>query len=115
VEYKRGILRHEESFAVQLCAQALCLEEMLQVPVPAGALFYGLSRRRQDVTFDEALRGETEAAARRLHTLIENGKTPPATYAKKCESCSLKLLCLPKTVGRGKSAREYLEGMVFGV
>lgn len=108
VEYKRGRIRHEKGFEVQLCAQALCLEEMLNCPVPEGALFYGKNRRRQVVSFDEQLRRETEEAAARLHALIRSGRTPPARYAKKCESCSLINLCMPKVTGVRKNVGRYL-------
>jgi CRISPR-associated exonuclease Cas4 len=96
VEYKRGHLRHEHSFDVQLCAYALCLEEMLNVKVPEGALFYGKTKRRLGVYFDEALRQKTEDTARRLHELIESGITPKAEYSSKCKKCSLVEMCLPK-------------------
>ncbi len=109
VEYKRGVLRHELSFEVQLCAQALCLEEMLNVAVPCGAMFYGLSRRRFDVTFDDTLRARTEQAAQRAHSLVEAGITPPAVYDERCDKCSLKELCLPKETGGGRSVARYLE------
>ena len=108
VEYKRGVLRQELSFEVQLCAQALCLEEMLNVAVPCGALFYGLSRRRFDVVFDDALRVRTEQAAKRVHELVAAGVTPPAVYDQKCEKCSLKELCLPKETGGGRSVEQYM-------
>jgi CRISPR-associated exonuclease Cas4 len=75
---------------VQLCAQAICLEEMLNVAIPEGALFYGRTRRREDVVFDEKLRLETEDTAKKVHELIESGMTPKAEYSKKCK----KLLCL---------------------
>jgi CRISPR-associated exonuclease Cas4 len=103
VEYKRGRLRREEGYQVQLCAQALCLEEMLRVTVPVGAVFYGQPRRRLEVTFSEELRTQTESAAARLHELSRAGKTPPARYEKKCDSCSLLTLCMPKTTGGHKS------------
>jgi CRISPR-associated exonuclease Cas4 len=108
VDYKRGRIRHEVGFEVQLCAQALCLEEVLGCPVPEGALFYGKNRRRQVVRFDHQLRGETGEAATRLHELVRSGKTPPARYEKKCESCSLLNICLPKAAGAGKSVGRYL-------
>ena len=108
VEYKRGILRHEESFEVQLCAQALCLEEMLHSSISAGALFYGKSQRRFDVKFDTQLRSKTETAAAQLHQLIREGKTPPAVYEKKCEKCSLLSFCMPKATEGRKSAKKYL-------
>lgn len=108
VEYKRGKPKAANWDQVQLCAQALCLEEMLQCAVPEGALFYGKNRRRQVVRFDETLRRETEEAAGRLHALIRSGITPPARYARKCESCSLMNLCMPKVAGSGKSVARYL-------
>jgi CRISPR-associated exonuclease Cas4 len=112
VEYKRGRLKHERSFEVQLCAQALCLEEMLNAQIASGALFYGKSMRRRDVEFTYELRHETEVAARRMHDLIALGRTPPPTYAKRCESCSLIDECLPKTIAKHKSVKRYLSGVM---
>ena len=112
VEYKRGRLRREEGYEVQLCAQALCLEEMLGGAVPAGAVFYGAPRRRLEIIFTEELRGQTETAAARLHAIIGAGKTPVARYEKKCESCSLLSLCMPKTTGGGKSIDRYLSTVI---
>ena len=112
VEYKRGRKRHEKSFEVQLCAQALCLEEMLDVPVPAGAIYYGKSGRRMEVSFDDALRTETRKAAGLLHRIIAARKTPPAHYEKKCESCSLLEVCMPRATGTGRSALRYLREIV---
>jgi CRISPR-associated exonuclease Cas4 len=109
VEYKRGIIRHEVSFAVQLCAQAMCLEQMLSCCISSGALFYGLSRRRVDVEFTDELRNQTRQSACKLHALIRAGKTPPAIADKKCKRCSLFDQCQPGTVGSGKSAKAYLD------
>jgi CRISPR-associated exonuclease Cas4 len=109
VEYKRGKPKHGDCDAVQLCAQAICLEEMLSVPVPEGALFYGQPRRRQGVTFDLALRVETERLALRAHEIIGAGVTPEPLLGKHCKSCSLERLCLPKLKSGGAVAR-YLEG-----
>lgn len=100
VEHKRGHAKTNRCDEVQVCAQALCLEEMLGVPVPEGALFYGEPRRRTLVAFDETLRAETEETARRLHALFAAGRTPPAVYDKaKCERCSLLDVCKPKAGG----------------
>jgi CRISPR-associated exonuclease Cas4 len=99
---------------VQLCAQAICLEEMLHVAIPDGALFYGKTRRRLEVAFDEALRGATRDAARRLHELVASGRTPDPVYAAKCERCSFIGLCMPRTTGRQKSALDYLQKIVKG-
>ena len=108
VDYKRGRLRHEEGFEVQLCAQALCLEEMMGVVVPEGAVYYGKPRRRLVVAFDEALRTMTREAARRLHGLIDSGRTPQARYEKKCDSCSLFSLCMPKVTGARRTVQRYM-------
>jgi len=109
VEYKRGKPKANDCDKVQLCAQAICLEEMLSVDIPAGAFFYGQTRRRLDVAFDEALRRETEETARRAHELITSGRTPPPVYEKRCESCSLMTDCLPRTIQKRRSVKNYLE------
>jgi len=96
VEYKRGQPKKDDSDRVQLCAQALCLEEMLQVEITHGYLFYGKKQHRHDVPFDDELRDVTAHTIRDLHTLFESGRTPPATYEPKCNNCSLYDLCLPK-------------------
>ncbi len=108
VEYKRGRPKREAWDEVQLCAQALCLEEMLGAAVPEGALFYGQNRRRRGVTFDAGLREQTEALTARLHELTRLGRTPAAAYEKKCDRCSLFTLCQPKTAAAGKSAARYV-------
>lgn len=105
VEYKRGKPKIDDCDKVQLCAQAICLEEMLNVEIPEGALFYGQTHHRHDVTFDKDLRTETEEAAKKVHELIESGITPKAEYSKKCEKCSLLEICLPKV---SKKASNYL-------
>ena len=112
VEYKRGRPKKDNCDKVQLCAQALCLEEMLKTEIPGGALFYGKTRRRQDVAFDRALRLETEKAAKRVHELIKAEKTPKPVYSKKCDSCSFVGLCLPKTIEKNRSVNRYLKNAI---
>jgi CRISPR-associated exonuclease Cas4 len=112
VEYKRGKPKPDDSDKIQLCAQAICLEEMLNASIPAGALFYGKTRRRLDVGFDETLRLETEAAAIKTHELIDAGITPAPVYAKRCESCSLMAECMPKTIQKKRSVESYLKRML---
>lgn len=108
IEYKRGRPKAHDADRVQLCAQAICLEEMLGVAVPNGALFYGKTRRRQDVPFDDSLRKLTFLTIDRLHVLIASGQTPPAIYERnKCDRCSLKSLCLPE-LGSALGASAYL-------
>jgi CRISPR-associated exonuclease Cas4 len=109
VEYKRGKPKSDGCDALQLCAQALCLEEMPNRPVPAGALFYGQTRRRQDVVFDKSLRDETAAEARELHALLASGVTPHAVRAPKCDACSLLNLCLPDALRHRQNARAWFE------
>ncbi len=109
VEYKRGRPKAHRADEVQLCAQALCLEEMHGLEVTQGALFYGQNRRRQLVTFSPELRALTQAAADEVHALFEKGETPPALYDKaKCEACSLQAICRPKAMSRREPASAWL-------
>ena len=108
VEYKRGRPKRDYSDQVQLCAQAMCLEEMLGTTITEGALFYGKNRRRQSVVFDENLRRLTEETSVKVHRLIASKKIPPAEESKKCLNCSLKDICLPGTVNRRAKVRNYI-------
>jgi CRISPR-associated exonuclease Cas4 len=103
VEYKRGKPKMDDCDKVQLCAQAICLEEMMNVEIKNGALFYGQTRRREDVVFDERLRLETEDTAKKVHALIESGMTPKPEYSKKCKKCSLYELCMPKVSNKASN------------
>jgi len=111
VEYKRGKPKRDDCDKVQLCAQAMCLEEMLGTEVPAGALYYGKTRHRLDVAIDQALQNETQMTAQKVHELIRSGITPKAAYAKKCKSCSLIDRCLPQVVQKKRSVMTYLKKM----
>ena len=93
VEYKRGKAKPGNCDRVQLCAQGMCLEEMLATEIEYGALFYGRPRRREQVELNPALRAETEALALRLHELFDAGLTPRAKYSARCRSCSLHSAC----------------------
>ncbi len=108
IDYKHGKPKANDCDKVQLCAQALCLEEMLNIKIPTGALFYGKTRHRSDIQFDEPLRQETKKIVRQLHSFIQKGHTPAPVYTPKCKSCSLIDECLPRTIGRKISVREYL-------
>lgn len=111
VEYKRGKIKKGNHDRVQLCAQALCLEEHHGVTIPEGALFYGKTRRRETVSMDDALRQETINAACRLHELIASGETPSATYFKGCDTCSFIEICMPKVLPK-KTVQGYLKEVV---
>ena len=100
VEYKRGKPKPHQADELQLCAQAMCLEEMLCCPVPEGALFYGEPRRRTPVAFTEALRQQVRADTEEMHQLYRRGHTPKAKPGKGCSACSLKDLCLPRLARR---------------
>jgi len=113
VEYKRGRPKKDDSDRVQLCAQALCLEEMLSVDVADGALYYGKKKRRAGVTFDDDLRQTTRQAAHSVHALLDSGKTPPPVYSRRCERCSFIKLCLPRVVGKGKRVSCYMRRMTM--
>ena len=112
VEYKRGRPKKESSDRVQLCAQALCLEEMLDITIDGGALFYGRRRQRTAVEFDSALREQTVAAVSRMRQLIETGTTPPAIRESKCEKCSLISLCLPDVTTHRRQVRRFLDNQL---
>ena len=96
VEYKRGRPKTHRADEVQLCAQAICLEEMFTVSVPEGALFYGEMRRRTVIAFDSALRALTAQVATDTRRMIAAQKTPPPVYTPACEKCSMRELCRPQ-------------------
>ncbi len=96
VEYKRGKPNPRTGDTLQLCAQAMCLEEMLCCPIPAGALYYGEIRRREQVEFTAELRGEVRESLGEMHKMYRWGHTPQVKPTKSCNACSLKELCLPK-------------------
>ncbi|MFN3651620.1 MAG: CRISPR-associated protein Cas4 [Armatimonadota bacterium] len=98
VEYKHGARRQTRHDALQLCAQALCLEEMLRVPVPLGAIFSHGSRRRRELALTPELRAETEQAVRDVRAMLRRGALPPAVNDARCPSCSLIDACLPEAL-----------------
>lgn len=109
VEYKRGRPKAHRADEVQLCAQAMCLEEMLDVSVIEGALFYGRNRRRKVVAFDAALRELTERVAVETRQMLLDGETPPPEYeARKCNACSLKDVCQPRRLHRSAKVVQWL-------
>lgn len=109
VEYKRRKGRAGSNpYAVQLCAQGLCLEEMLGVPVPRGAIYDGTSRRRMAVIFTDELRGAVENSAMRMHGLFRTRKTPAPVFRPACEKCSLREVCQPEALHERHRVDEYL-------
>lgn len=113
VEYKRGKPKKGLMDETQLCAQAICMEEMTGKQIDAGALFYGKQKRRKDVAFTEELRRHTRETTDKLHTFIREGRTPPPAYDKgKCPRCSLKNICLPKKMDRKRPVAAYYTRML---
>lgn len=112
VDFKRGKKRRWDNNEAQLCAQAICLEEMLGVEVPAGAIFHIKSQHREEIVFDEKLRSLTENTAKRLRELVESSDTPMAKYRKKCDGCSLFDWCMPKSLRPRATAANYLQSIV---
>lgn len=113
VEYKRGKPKSHRADEVQLCAQALCLEEMLDVHIPEGALFYGQNRRRQTIAMDAELRALTTRIANETRHLIENLRTPPPEYeARRCLSCSLIEICQPQQMEKSAGVDQWLHRQI---
>ena len=95
VEYKSGKPKNNISDLAQVCAQALCLEEMTLIPVGEAAIYYGKPRRRLVVELDDSLRKQTEEVIAAVHSMIESRNVPMARKEKKCESCSINNFCMP--------------------
>ena len=110
VEYKRGKPKVGLWDKIQLCAQALCLEEMTGKTVEEGALWYQQTRHRESVVFSDGLRQETLAVIEQVRSLLESGLTPPPVYGKHCKACSLVEICQPQLLGRDRSVG-YVAGL----
>ena len=104
IEYKHGKVRDEEEYNIQLCAQAICLEEMYNTYIEKGAIFYITSHRRYEVIFTQELRQKVIDTAKMLYTICKELSVPVAEYEKKCVKCSLKEYCMPKVK---RSAKQY--------
>lgn len=107
VEYKKGAPKSHQADEAQLCAQAMCLEEMLLCEIPEGSLYYGETRRRTRMTFTPELRALVEASFEEMHMLLDRGYTPQVRAHRGCSACSLRELCLPRTQGTA-NVGEYL-------
>jgi CRISPR-associated exonuclease Cas4 len=108
IEYKRGKPKIGHEDEVQLCAQVMCLEEMLEINISSSSFFYGQPRRRYDLNIDDTIRKETEALIMKLHKMNDAGVTPAAVYTKRCQSCSLIDICLPDIKKNYKNVQGYL-------
>lgn len=104
IEYKHGVLRNEEEYNLQLCAQAICLEERFGCSIKFGAVFYTDSHRRQEVRFTSELRQKVSDTSRAIVELLEGQTLPRAVYSAKCKKCSMVEICRPQA---NVSARPY--------
>lgn len=114
VEYKRGREKRDPCDEAQLCAQAICLEEMLAVDIPTGYLYYGETRHRVDVELDKELRTLVQDMAKEMHAYFQRGHTPRVKISKACRSCSLADVCLPVLQEQSLDASEYIRQQVEG-
>ena len=112
IEYKRGKAKRGACDRVQLCAQAMCLEEMFGVPIMQGSLYYGTKRRRAVVRLTSDLRSQTEMLALRMRQLFELRQTPRPIFMAACASCSLKEQCLPERLGAGRPVASYYQRLL---
>jgi len=106
IEYKRGQRGEFDNDAMQVCAQALCLEEMTGQSVPLGYVYYAHSHQRHPIKIDVDLRQDTIATIAAVANILDTGAMPPAVYTKRCKGCSLYSQCLPKAVGKVSCYRE---------
>lgn len=113
IEYKKGKPKLTQEDKLQLAAQAMCLEEMFSAEILEGAIFYGETRRRENVEIDETLRDEVRKMFQEMHQYYERKYTPKVKYSKSCNACSLKEICLPK-LGKNISVKEYMDQMLKG-
>lgn len=111
IEYKRGKPKTDDRDKVQLCAQAICIEEMLNTSIENGAIYYGQTKRREVVNFSDELRDKVKSLCIQMHDLLEKGKTPKVKYESKCKSCSLLEVCQVKIINKRQSVNEYLKEM----
>lgn len=103
IEYKKGKKRHFDNDDVQLCAQALCLEEMFNTVVPEGCIYHAASKRRRIVAFTPELRSETLSTLEAVRELLEAGRVPRAMLMPRCDGCSLRPVCMPELTGASPS------------
>ena len=114
VEYKRGKPKSEDCDRLQLCAQAICLEEMLHTSIPCGEIFYGQIRRRTSVDFDEKLRADVEGFVLEMHRMLDNNELPAGKKEKRCRACSLVDDCQPELGAMANKVEAYIEKALAG-
>ena len=114
VEYKHGKEKQDESDEAQLCAQAICLEEMLSTNIPVGYLYYGELRHRVEVELTDELRKLVYKMSEEMHAYFERGYTPQVKPSKACRACSLEEICMPALQGKVMAASKYIQMQIDG-
>lgn len=109
VEYKHGKPKDDDIDEVQLCAQAMCLEEMYDIKIPVGSIYYGETRRRTSVTISDILRKRVLELSTEMHAVFKEGKVPNAFPRNKCRACSLRDLCMCPDLSHASSVKDYLK------
>ena len=115
VEYKRGRPKADDCDALQLCAQAICLEEMFGIKLEYGYLFYGAIRRREEVRLDEDLRNRVYQVVGQMQRFYRQGITPPAKQGKHCKACSLQEICLPQLQRKAQRVSSYIHDTLLAM
>ncbi len=113
IEYKHGLPKENDADELQLCAQAICLEEMYDVPIKEGVIFYGKTKHRHTVKFTSILRDNVEAYSERMHAFFNSGKIPAVEKSRKCQNCSLKDLCNPSWSKQHGKVKEYIRQNLY--
>lgn len=113
IEYKRGKKNQFNTDELQLCAEAICLEEMLNCKIEQGSLFYGEPHRRYNVDFSIELRQKVESTVEKMYEILKTGQTPRANYKSFCRECSLLDVCLPK-LNKAQSPSDYIAAHLGG-
>ncbi|KUO72932.1 MAG: CRISPR-associated protein Cas4 [Desulfosporosinus sp. BRH_c37] len=114
VEYKRGKPKNDNSDVLQLCAQAMCLEEMLLCAIPEAFLFYGETKRRLKIILDDEIRGQVRSICKEMHELYDRRYTPKVKISKSCKACSLSELCMPRLC-KNPSAIDYMKKNIMQI
>ncbi|MDD4820731.1 MAG: CRISPR-associated protein Cas4 [Flavobacteriales bacterium] len=109
VEYKHGTAKMSDEDRLQVCLQVMCLEEMYGITLEKGAIYYASTRNREEITIDLSLRSKVIDSCKCMHHLFSTKSTPSAVYNAKCNSCSLKDLCMPKMKNNFNSVKTYLK------
>jgi len=115
IEYKRGRPKPDERDEVQICAQAMCVEEMLDITLQCGFLFYGQTRRRVQVDYSSKLRQKVKDYAAQMHEIYKEGKTPLVKPSKKCRNCSMADLCVPDLAAKTSLVQKYIGKNIAGI